>query len=204
MMDEVHLMSDVKEAACFVSSSFTTDLERTWKGNKKRGASTTTNDNQDVDESIVVDYVLPDYNTRPPKPGFMRPHAKSSAAAGSKKTAKVEDSEASMTLANERFTVPELLFSPSDIGMKEAGLPELVMQSLAAVPDALWPAMLANVVAVGGNATIPGLIERLYVELISPNSFFCSSPFGFSISSLLTPSFLAFFIQSHEKNKVLM
>lgn len=70
-----------------------------------------------------------------------------------------------MVLSNERFCVPELLFNPSDIGVKQAGLAEGVMQSLEMVPDQLKPALLANIVIVGGNANIPGLKERFEADL---------------------------------------
>ena len=66
-----------------------------------------------------------------------------------------------MTLGNERFSVPELLFNPGDIGMKQAGLPESIMQSLKSVPTALWAAMLANIYIVGGNAKLKNFAERL-------------------------------------------
>ncbi len=158
------------------------------------------------DSSILVDFVLPDYVTR--MHGFVRPHVPlgGSAAAARMRmlgggpggggvvgvgdggggvssdaaTAMVGAAEV-MTLGNERFTVPEVLFSPADtIGLNQAGLAETVMQSLHALPGALWPALLANVVLVGGNANIPGLLERLWV-------FSSSNPFP----SLLT-LFLSF------------
>lgn len=150
-------MNEVKEAICFVSKDFKTDLERTWKGSV--GDRRKTNDGGD---GIVVDYVLPDYNTH--KHGFMRPHdpslsaklKKLGAAAGAK-----EDTEDFMTLSNERFAVPELLFSPGDVGMRQPGLAEVVIQSVSALPIGLWSTMLANVVVVGGNARIDGFVERL-------------------------------------------
>src|SRR5690606_22691014 len=73
-------------------------------------------------------------------------------------------SEDVMTLGNERFTVPEILFNPRDIGMKQAGISETVMQSLSVLPTGLHPSFLANVLVVGGNASIPGFIERMYVS----------------------------------------
>jgi actin-related protein 6 len=74
-----------------------------------------------------------------------------------------------MTLGNERFTVPELFFNPGDLGMKQAGIHEIVMQSLSKLPPGLWPVMLANILVVGGNAKIPGFVERLWVDLsLSP------------------------------------
>jgi actin-related protein 6 len=68
-------------------------------------------------------------------------------------------------MGNERFAVPELLFSPSDIGIQEAGIPGAVMESMKGLPEALRMGMLANVVVVGGNSLITGFIERLEAEL---------------------------------------
>ncbi|KAI9719781.1 MAG: hypothetical protein M1812_003269 [Candelaria pacifica] len=161
MMDETHLMNEVKEAVCFVSKDFNRDLQRTWKGG--------VGDRRDADssgEGIVIDYVLPDYNTH--RHGFMRPHdpslsaklKKLGAAAGAN-----EGIEDFMTLGNERFAVPELLFSPGDVGMKQPGVAEAVIQSMSALPSGLWPAMLANIMVVGGNAKIDGFVERLDREL---------------------------------------
>ncbi len=157
MLDETYLMNEVKEAICFVSDNFRRDLERTWiraSGNQKKALG--------GQNSIVVDYVLPDYNAH--KHGFMRPHDPSLSAKMKRigsLTGTGEAVEDCMTLGNERFTVPELLFSPGDVGMKEPGLPETVLQSMSGLPPALWPAMLANIVVVGGNAKIPGFLDRL-------------------------------------------
>lgn len=157
MLDETHLMNEVKEAICYVSQDFKRDLERTWK-------RTPTNRRQALDgeKEIVVDYVLPDYNAH--KQGFMRPHDPSLSAklrkmgsmAGAGNVA-----EDAMKLASERFTVPELLFSPGDVGMKQEGLPGTVLQSLSGLPPGLWPAMLANILVVGGNSMIEGFMARL-------------------------------------------
>lgn len=156
MMDETHLMSEIKEAVCYVSNDFTGDLERTWKG----GVGDRRKLREDKSD-IVVDYVLPDYNSH--QQGYVRPHDPTLAA----KLRKLGPNgggdvmEDFMTLGNERFTVPEILFNPSDVGMKQAGLPEMILQSLEVLPAGLRPAMLANVVLVGGNAKIPGMLRRL-------------------------------------------
>ena len=162
MMDEVYLMERVKEAVCYVSpdaTSFSTDLDRCWTG--KGGSRRTEVPDEMEKPSVVVDYVLPDYNTNPPTPGYIRPPLAKLGKLASGKATKGEREGEFMTLGNERFTVPEILFNPEDIGMKCAGVPELVMQSLQGVPGGLWPAMLGNVVVVGGNASLPGFIERL-------------------------------------------
>lgn len=155
MVDETYIMNEVKETACFVTNDFTTDMEKTWKANLKRSTAS--------EESVVVDFVLPDPNAN--KKGFMRPHdpllhAKKKKGALSGLSSDIL-SEDVLLLGNERFTVPELLFRPSDIGMKQAGIPEMIMESLSVLPPGLHAAFLANVYVVGGNANIPGFMERL-------------------------------------------
>lgn len=150
-------MNEVKEAVCYVSKDFRKDLEIL-----RNGTSSSWNKTATDGRDIVVDYVLPDYNAH--KQGFIRPHDPSLSARLKKMGAiagvggVVEDF---MTLGNERFSVPELLFNPGDVGMKQAGLPETVFQSLSALPTGLWPAMLANILVVGGNVNISGFIDRM-------------------------------------------
>lgn len=157
MLDETYIMNAIKENVCYVSEDFKRDLERTWKGtsaSRKKALG----DERD----IVVDYVLPDYNAH--KHGFMRPHDPSLSAKMRKMgsmSGAGEVVEDYMTLVNERFTVPELLFSPGDVGIKQEGLPATVLQSLSGLPPGLWPAMLANILVVGGNSRIEGFMSRL-------------------------------------------
>ncbi|KAF2500421.1 Actin/actin-like protein [Lophium mytilinum] len=154
MLDETYLLNEIKEAVSFVSPSFKTDLERTWKG----GLS----DRREVDPSIVLDYVLPNYEHS--AHGFARPHDPIKAR---RKLLQPLDGprEDILPVGNERFAVPELLFTPTDIGLQEAGLPEAIMQSLSVLPAALQAGMLANMVVVGGNSLIKGFMERLETDL---------------------------------------
>jgi len=71
-----------------------------------------------------------------------------------------------ITLRNERFVVPEILFHPSDVGLNQPSLADIVMQSLAELPVGLWPALLHNIVIVGGCARIPGIAARLEQEIV--------------------------------------
>lgn len=157
MLDETYVMNEIKEAVCFVSKDFKRDLGRTWKG-----TSACRKKALDDERDIVVDYVLPDYNAQ--KHGFMRPHDPSLTAKMRKMGSLAQAGdivEDYMALGNERFTVPELLFSPGDVGMKQEGLPATVLQSLSGLPPGLWPAMLANIFVVGGNSRIEGFMSRL-------------------------------------------
>lgn len=161
--DETHLINQMKEDVCYVSRDFKVDLESVGRGPLavKKKPSTGKDD-------IVVDFVLPDYSTR--MRGEVRPHDPSTMAMRTKLGAVPGAGgvkEYIMAVGNERFKVPELLFNPGDIGMKQAGLPEAVMQSLSGLPQGLWPSMLSNILVVGGNAKFPGFIERLYVVSMS-------------------------------------
>ncbi|KIY02545.1 uncharacterized protein Z520_01010 [Fonsecaea multimorphosa CBS 102226] len=175
---DTKIVNDIKEDVCFVSNAFRRDLEKTWKGNKTRQKSVSskpkdsdsTIDTEQVvtseDEEIRVDYILPD-GIRLLR-GFSRPHDPTPAAARKRKQAGLSsepDAEISMTLGNERFSIPEIIFSPGDIGSKQPGLPDIVMQSLSVLPPLLQATMLSNVLLVGGNAQIPGFVERVEAEL---------------------------------------
>ncbi|KAJ4305087.1 Actin- protein 6 [Kalmusia sp. IMI 367209] len=158
MLEETYLLNEIKEAVSFVAPSpqqFSKDLERTWKGRL--------GDKRELDSSIVLDYVLPDYEQA--VHGHARPHdpAKSRMRRGLQPLQGPR--EDLLPLGNERFAVPELLFNPTDIGINEVGLPGAVMEVLSMLPEALKVGMLANVVVVGGNTLIPGFMERLNSEL---------------------------------------
>lgn len=67
----------------------------------------------------------------------------------------------------ERFVVPEVLLRPSDIGLRQAGLPEAILQAVEACDVGLRGALFANIVLTGGNVLLPGLGPRLEAELRS-------------------------------------
>jgi actin-related protein 6 len=151
------IVQEIKEDVGYISQSFSSDIERVWKGGLK--------DPRDIDTSIVVDYVLPDYEAI--KRGFARPH---NPKISRKERALGLDGgprEHIVTIGNERFTVPELLFSPSDIGMQQEGLPDTILQSVYSLPEGLWQPFLANIEVVGGSSKFPGFMERLESELRS-------------------------------------
>ena len=158
--DETYLMNQMKEDACYVSNNLKNDLESVGKGplaNRKRPPKGR--------DEFVLDFVLPDYATR--MRGELRPHDPTTMAMRNKLGAITNAGgvkEYIMAVGNERFTVPELLFSPGDIGMKQTGIPETVLQSLSALPQGLWPPMLSNILVVGGNAKFEGFVDRLYVS----------------------------------------
>ena len=70
-----------------------------------------------------------------------------------------------IALTTERFTVPELLFQPTDVGRRYGGVADAVPEALRACPPELQPLMARNVVLSGGCAGFPGFEERLRAEL---------------------------------------
>ncbi|KAB5582789.1 actin family [Coniochaeta sp. 2T2.1] len=157
MRNDTYIVNEMKEAACYVSLDFKGDLEKTWKGTRgERREPYVTG------AGIAKDYVLPDSHTR--FKGVIREYDPASHRA--RKTAAGPSVEDVLTLRNERFVVPEALFNPSDIGLRQPGLADLVMSSLYALPMGLWPGLLANIVVVGGNAMFDNFVFRLQQEVL--------------------------------------
>lgn len=118
MMEETHIMNEVKETCCFVSDDFSKDLETcryVWQmlfavcvrdecltqypvflASRPRSARPTRN-------PIVQEYIFPDYSAN--RPGRIRTPGDP-----------LGESYQTLTMNNERFTVPEILFRPTDIG----------------------------------------------------------------------------------------
>lgn len=66
----------------------------------------------------------------------------------------------------ERFQIPEVLFSPSDIGINEGGISDMVRQiSSSRVPSVMEPLMLSNIIVGGGNTKLPGFAKRLRSDI---------------------------------------
>ncbi|KAL2262778.1 hypothetical protein VTK26DRAFT_72 [Humicola hyalothermophila] len=156
MRNETYIVNEMKEAVCYVSLDFKGDLEKTWKGTRGERREDYLNGG-----GIAKDYVLPDSHTT--FHGIVRDYQPGASSRARKAAISTEDV---LTLRNERFSVPELLFNPSDIGIRQPGLADLVMQSLSVLPIGLWPGLLANIVVIGGNAKLENFIQRLQMELL--------------------------------------
>jgi len=69
-------------------------------------------------------------------------------------------------LGHECFSIPELLFAPSDIGVLQGGMAEAVAAALATfAPEVRW-GLQSNIVLVGGCAHLKGLRERLERDVL--------------------------------------
>jgi actin-related protein 6 len=71
------------------------------------------------------------------------------------------------------FSVPELLFSPSDVGIDQTGIPETIVESIQQCDPESQPWLFRNIVLTGGNAAIPNFRERVEREVraLAPDVF---------------------------------
>jgi actin-related protein 6 len=94
----------------------------------------------------------------------------------------VTESDQILVMNNERFTVPEILFHPDDIGMfnhrclsffdlylflglDQSGLAATIALSISHLPQDLQGMFWANIGLIGGNTKFLGFRNRLYVSL---------------------------------------
>ncbi|VVT43746.1 uncharacterized protein SAPINGB_P000127 [Magnusiomyces paraingens] len=182
MMEETYLVNAVKEAVTMVVPDFDKALDRCKAYRERRG-----NDAQrslavlalipglsakekkiryDDMEPYSVKYALPE---TPAEIGsILTPSSSSSISPSATTNPTVVDLDARrqiLRLSTERFSVPELLFSPHHIGLNQAGLAETIVNAASKAPPELRSLLLANVVVVGGGANIPGVVERLRLDL---------------------------------------
>jgi len=89
LMDQTFIINDVKESCCFVSANVQADLE-ICRSDPRRNP-------------VVREYILPDLSSN--RKGHVR-----------QLDDIVTDTDQILMMNNERFTVPELIFRPDDIG----------------------------------------------------------------------------------------
>uniref|UniRef100_A0A8C5AND0 Actin-related protein 6 n=1 Tax=Gadus morhua TaxID=8049 RepID=A0A8C5AND0_GADMO len=143
VMDETHVINQVKEDVCYVSQDFYQDM----KTAQMKGEANT----------VMRDYVLPDFSSI--RKGFCK------APEDMLSSGKYKTGEQILRLTNERFAVPETLFHPSDIGIQEMGIPEAVVRSISSMPPEMQPHLYQNLVLTGGNCLFPGFRERVQREV---------------------------------------
>ncbi|KAL3875059.1 hypothetical protein ACJMK2_037997 [Sinanodonta woodiana] len=70
-----------------------------------------------------------------------------------------------ITIGNERFRCPEVLFQPAFIGMESSGIHELVHNSVMKCDIDVRRDLYQNIVLSGGSTMFPGLADRLQKEM---------------------------------------
>ncbi|KDN46724.1 hypothetical protein RSAG8_04104, partial [Rhizoctonia solani AG-8 WAC10335] len=144
MTESTYIINQVKEASCFVSGNFARDLEICRA--KRNG--------------IAQSYVLPNFSSEPPTPGYVT-------------SSPPQEDDTILPMNNERFSVPEILFTPSHIGHSQIGLPGTIAHSINSLPDDLRGVAWGNIGLGGGNTLFDGFEQRLFDELraLAPDEY---------------------------------
>eukprot|EP00478_Filoreta_tenera_P001859 GABV01001900.1.p1 GENE.GABV01001900.1~~GABV01001900.1.p1 ORF type:complete len:145 (-),score=39.56 GABV01001900.1:252-686(-) len=70
-----------------------------------------------------------------------------------------------ITVGNERFRCPEVLFQPSLIGLEQDGIHKLAYESIMKCDVDIRRDLYGNSVLSGGTTMFPGIAERVHKEL---------------------------------------
>jgi actin-related protein 6 len=164
LMEETFLVERIKDQVAFVSLEPDADLERS------RGKAS----------PFRLEYVLPDGvkevwgHVRQPGEGAAGAAGGGGEAGTSGRQQQQQQQQQQqggppadniLQVNNERFMVPEALFSPGDLGLNQAGVPETVVQSILDCDPLLHPLLFSNILVVGGTAAMPHFADRLRREL---------------------------------------
>jgi len=178
MMEEFPLVDQVKEELCYVAGDFLQELQAVHDMHVKTAPSAAMRANpllrRDPTPSSAAptagprrgagtikfdpfglpmkrSFVMPDYATI--MRGYVRPTGETP-----------QPGQQDLTMETERFTVPEVLFNPSDVGMDQGGIGDAVCESVSTMDVVDAGMAAANLVLTGGNVKYPGFAQRLYSE----------------------------------------
>jgi actin beta/gamma 1 len=70
-----------------------------------------------------------------------------------------------ITIGNERFRCPEVLFQPNFIGIEHAGIHETCYESIMKCDIDIRQDLYGNIVCSGGSSMFPGLADRMQKEM---------------------------------------
>ncbi|GMM34598.1 Arp6 protein [Saccharomycopsis crataegensis] len=153
--DETILVNNIKEQTCFVPINYNQSLEKLKQEKIRLGPRPkpgSINDN-----SMIVEYALPDYKTT--TKGYLLTDEL-------RKNINDVDELQIMRLYDERFSIPETLFDPAIATIKHRnGLIKTIYDSIYSCPELVRPLLVSNIVCIGGNFKFSGFKERLQLEL---------------------------------------
>ena len=148
MMDETNIMEDVKEKLSYITNDYYNELQSSLRGKKDRSFVA----EDPFGRRLRQLYVLPDFHHI--LKGFVKPEGSAADA-----------NEQILSMETERFSVPELLFRPSDVGINQAGMAEATWQALQSLPHPQRALAASTILLTGGNCNIPHLAGRFFSEV---------------------------------------
>lgn len=83
-----------------------------------------------------------------------------------------------ITIGSERFRCPEVLFTPSLVGMEAQGIDDTAFNSIMKCDVDIRKDLYGNVVLSGGTTMFPGIADRMYKEITAhaPSSMKVRAP----------------------------
>jgi len=94
----------------------------------------------------------------------LNPHKEEKETAGRTETFRLPDGN-TIALGSERFRAPEILFNPEIIGLEDAGVHQVVVDSINRVDMDLRKSLYSNIVLSGGTTLCTGYGDRLLNEV---------------------------------------
>lgn len=145
VLDETYVMNHVKEDTCYVPFDFNSEMELSHRKQLN---------------SIRCEYILPNFSDR--KRGYIK-----------NDETRHSTNQQSLVLSNERISIPELLFSPQNIGINQMGIAEAVVHAVSASPSEMHSHLYSNIILTGGNCLFPGFKSRVETDVrkLSPDLF---------------------------------
>lgn len=150
VLDETYVMNAAKEDSCYVSLDFVNDMKLAKHESKQRRK-----DNKDY--KIAREYVLPDFTSL--RRGYVR-EIKQLETHDANAVQRASN-EQTIVLNNERFSVPEVLFNPSDVGIMQKGIAEGIAHCISLCDESARSWLYRNIVLTGGNTSFPNMKERV-------------------------------------------
>ncbi|KAJ5079489.1 actin-7-related [Anaeramoeba ignava] len=77
-----------------------------------------------------------------------------------------------LSIGNERFRIPEVLFKPNLIGKEKKGIHQMIYDSIFKCDLDLRNQLFENILLTGGSSLFPGIVERIKSEIakLAPDS----------------------------------
>ncbi|GBG24082.1 Actin-related protein 6 [Hondaea fermentalgiana] len=160
LQDETQIVDVMKRQICYVSTNIDADLAALALLERQPGLPVRERiplvDRHALEARFTRRYVLPDFQTI--MEGYPLPP-------NTEPEEVLHLRDQMLALRGECFMVPELLFEPSNLGMRQAGLVQVIQDVVDLCPRELRPILRKNILLTGGSTLFPNFAKRLSNDL---------------------------------------